>query len=239
MHAGLLAVATMFAVALTGCGVEYPNCEGDQDCRAHHEVCVNRHCQQCRTNTDCPAHHRCLANRCLEGEDACNADSDCPTDQHCVNHHCAPRAECDEHRACPSGRPCVDGRCAEASSGPTDDSDPVDNQGRLCRFEPVLFATDNATLDDSARRALQAAAECLQREGSSRYVLVGRCDPRGTTEYNLALGQRRATIVQHYLMSLGIAEDRVLTSSEGSEGAVGNDEASWARDRRVDFRPRQ
>lgn len=239
LQASAFVVAAAFGLALAGCGVEYPNCEGDQNCRAHHEVCVNRHCQQCRQNSDCPAHHRCLNNRCLEGDDACNADSDCPANQRCLNHHCAPRTECDEHRACPSGRPCVDGRCAEASSAPPDDSEPADNQGRLCRFEPIYFATDNATLDESARRALQSAADCLGREQNTRYVLIGRCDPRGTTEYNLALGQRRATIARNYLMSLGIAEERIVTSSEGSEGAVGTDDASWARDRRVDFRPRQ
>jgi peptidoglycan-associated lipoprotein len=114
----------------------------------------------------------------------------------------------------------------------------VDNQGRLCHFEPVYFAFDNSTLDEGARHALQSAAECLSREGSSRYVLIGRADPRGTTEYNLALGERRARTAQRYLMSLGVAEERVAVSSEGSEAATGTDEASWGRDRRVDFRPR-
>jgi peptidoglycan-associated lipoprotein len=240
LRAGAFAVSAAIAMAAAGCGVEYPNCNGDQDCRAHHEVCVNRHCQQCRNNSDCGPHHRCLNNRCFEGDNACAADSDCPGDQHCVNNHCAPRTECDEHRTCPSGVPCVEGRCATASSAPPEEEfDARDNQGRLCRFEPVQFAYDNSQLDDTARHNLQSAADCLQRERTTRYVLIGRCDPRGTTEYNLALGQRRATIVQHYLTSLGVAEDRVLTSSEGSEGATGTDEASWAHDRRVDFRPRQ
>lgn len=239
LRAGAVAVSVAFALAATGCGVDYPNCNGDQDCRAHHELCVNRHCQQCRQNSDCGEHHRCLNNRCFEGDDACSSDTDCPADQHCVNQHCAPRTECDEHRACPSGQPCVEGHCPTSSSPPPEDTEPRDNQGRLCRFEPVTFATDNAQLDEAARHNLQSAADCLQREHTTRYVLIGRCDPRGTSEYNLALGQRRATIVQHYLMSLGVGEDRILTSSEGSEAASGTDEASWARDRRVDFRPRQ
>jgi peptidoglycan-associated lipoprotein len=114
----------------------------------------------------------------------------------------------------------------------------VDNRGRLCTFEPVYFTFDNSQLDDGARRALQRASECLQREARSRYVLIGRADPRGTTEYNLALGERRARSVQAYLSSLGIDQARLGVSSEGSEAATGTDEASWARDRRVDFRPR-
>jgi len=80
--------------------------------------------------------------------------------------------------------------------------------------------------------------ECIQRERNTRYVLIGRADPRGTTEYNLALGERRARVVQRYMVSLGLLPDRLAVSSEGSEFATGTDDAGWRRDRRVDFRLR-
>jgi peptidoglycan-associated lipoprotein len=233
----VLAMATPFAS--TGCGVSYPNCNGDNDCRSHHEVCVNRHCQQCRTTADCPAEHTCLRNRCVEGTNACENDADCPADQHCDNRHCVPRTECDQNHACPGGRPCESGHCASAAPSSDEDDTLRDNHGRLCEFEPIYFAFDTPQLDDRARHSLQAAADCLQREQTSRYVLIGRTDPRGTTEYNLALGERRARMAQNYLRSLGITAERIEVSSAGSEGATGTDEATWAHDRRMDFRPRQ
>jgi peptidoglycan-associated lipoprotein len=229
--AGLAAVAIAIAA---GCGVEYPNCQSDNDCRARREVCVNARCQQCRTTRDCRAGMTCLRNRCVPGLTACEGDNDCVANQRCHEHRCVPRTECDATRACPSGRACVEGRCVVADEAP----DPVDNRGRLCQFEPVYFSFDNSQLDEPARRALQSAADCLRREGSSRYVLIGRCDPRGTTEYNLALGERRARTAQAYLVSLGVDQARVIVSSEGSEAASGTNDATWARDRRVDFRPR-
>jgi peptidoglycan-associated lipoprotein len=224
-------------MALTGCGVSYPNCHGDDDCHSHHEVCVNQHCQQCRQNSDCAAHHTCLRNRCVEGDNACDADQDCPANQHCADHRCNARPECDDQHACSSGRPCDQGHCAAAQDN-GDDDDARDNHGRLCSFAPVYFQFDNSQLDDAARQSLQSAAECLQREQNTRYVLIGRTDPRGTTEYTFALGERRARIAQNYLRSLGVSAERLLVSSGGSEAAAGTDEASWGRDRRVDFRPR-
>lgn len=235
----ITSIATLIFLALcasiTGCpGVQYPNCRGDNDCRAHREVCVNGRCQQCRQSSDCPREHTCLRNRCVPGLHACEGDNDCLHGQRCVQHRCVAATECDTNRPCPDGRPCVQGRCAPAEEEP----EPTDNRGRLCTFEPVYFAFDDASLDERARLTLQRTAECLRRENNTRYVLIGRADPRGTTEYNLALGERRARAVQRYLMSLGIDESRLAVSSEGSEGATGTDEASWALDRRVDFRPR-
>jgi peptidoglycan-associated lipoprotein len=230
-----LAVVSALSAVFAGCpGVEYPNCRGDQDCRQRREVCVNGRCQQCRATADCPAEHTCLRNRCVAGLNACEGDNDCLTTQRCENHRCVPRTECDPDRACPSGRACVSGRCVVEQEAP----DPEDNRGRLCQFAPIQFGFDSEELSAEAREALARASECLGREANSRYVLIGRTDPRGSAEYNLTLGERRARAVQRYLTALGVAEARLAVSSEGMEGAVGTDEPSWARDRRVDFRPR-
>jgi peptidoglycan-associated lipoprotein len=108
------------------------------------------------------------------------------------------------------------------------------DNGGACSFPEIHFAFDDATLDSAARDGLQRMGECLQREANTHYVLIGRADPRGTAEYNVALGSRRARVVQHYLTALGVVESRLDVSSLGSAGATGSDEASWARDRRVD-----
>ena len=104
-----------------------------------------------------------------------------------------------------------------------------------CVLETVYFAFDSAELDSSARAALQAAVECYrgQADPGLSLLLTGACDPRGTEEYNIALGERRAQAVRGYLVSLGLDGSRISTTSVGEEMATGTDEAGWARDRNV------
>ncbi len=216
---------------------DYPNCENDQHCQreGRHEFCVQRRCQQCRATADCAEGMTCLRNRCVAGVNACDGDNDCLVGQLCENHRCIQRPECDSVRPCGQGRRCEAGRCVVAE---LDDTDPVENRSAQCTLEPPTFEFDDVALAESSRQLLQRAAECIQRERTTRYVLIGRADPRGTTEYNLALGERRARIVQRYMISLGVLPDRLAVSSEGSEFASGTNEDGWRRDRRVDFRLR-
>jgi peptidoglycan-associated lipoprotein len=104
-----------------------------------------------------------------------------------------------------------------------------------CVVETVYFAFDSAELDSSARASLQAAVECYrgQQDPGMSLLLTGACDPRGTEEYNIALGERRAQSVRKYLMSLGLDGSRISITSVGEEMATGTDEAGWARDRNV------
>ncbi len=215
---------------------DYPNCENDGHCNrdGHHGWCINGHCQECRTTPDCPSGDTCLRNRCVDGINACDLDGDCPASQRCDAHRCVPRTECDDSRPCSGGQVCTAGHCV----APPVEAPPVENRGPVCTLEAPTFPFDDNTLDGNARNLLQHDADCLQRERTSRYVLIGRCDPRGSTEYNLALGERRSRAVQRYLLSLGVLADRIAVSSEGSEGATGTDEAGWQHDRRVDFRLR-
>ena len=81
----------------------------------------------------------------------------------------------------------------------------------------MFFALDQSTLQDDGRAALQKNADWLRKWGSTKITLEGHCDSRGTTEYNLALGERRAQAAKDYLVSLGIAADRILTISKGKE----------------------
>lgn len=241
MRAAMAVTAVALAPLLAGCPrPAYPSCAADQDCRGHGEVCVERTCQQCRVDTDCPSDGRCLRNRCFAGRDGCGQDGDCTDGQRCVEQHCVAPPECDAMHACPGGAVCQNGRCMVAyDDGVTERPDPEDNAGRLCRFQPVRFGTDSTQLDEEARRGLATAADCLRRERTTHYTLIGRADARGTVEYNLALGDRRSQAVRRYLQSLGVDETRLPVSSEGEAGATGVDEAGWARDRRVDFRPHQ
>lgn len=98
----------------------------------------------------------------------------------------------------------------------------------------VFFDYDSAVLDATSQDKLRAQAAWLSKYPNVRVTIEGHCDERGTREYNLALGDRRAEAVRTYLTSLGISGDRVTTISYGKErpDAVGSDEESWARNRR-------
>jgi peptidoglycan-associated lipoprotein len=98
----------------------------------------------------------------------------------------------------------------------------------------VLFDYDQSTLRDEGRSALSRNAEYLKRWASVRFTVEGHADSRGTAEYNLALGGRRAAAVKDYLVSLGIAGDRMTTVSKGKEEPVCTEEteACWQQNRR-------
>ncbi len=111
-------------------------------------------------------------------------------------------------------------------------------EGDRCRAVTVAFGFDSSVLDSSSRGQIEAAAACL-REGTEFVRVEAHCDDRGTTEYNLALGQRRADAVARYLVGLGVAPSRVQAVSYGEErpAAQGDGESAWAQNRRVEIIP--
>jgi peptidoglycan-associated lipoprotein len=103
-----------------------------------------------------------------------------------------------------------------------------------CSLSRVYFGFDADELDDASRTAIQQAVECFRTRGlPARLQLTGATDPRGTEEYNIALGDRRAQAVRAYMVSLGIEQARIAVTSVGEEMASGSDESGWARDRSV------
>ena len=102
--------------------------------------------------------------------------------------------------------------------------------------DPIYFALDRSAVAQAERPKLQAAVKWLKDNADKSLVLVGHCDWRGTAEYNLGLGDRRANAVKKFLESLGVDSKRLETLSKGSTDAkqAGGD-AEWQKDRRVDF----
>ncbi len=113
----------------------------------------------------------------------------------------------------------------------------LDDLNRDSPLKPVFFGLDSADLDDMGRAAALANTEVLKRYPTWVVTIEGHCDERGTAEYNLALGERRATAVKTYLTSLGISPDRVRTVSYGKEFPFnpGHTEDAWAQNRRGHF----
>jgi peptidoglycan-associated lipoprotein len=104
-------------------------------------------------------------------------------------------------------------------------------------LEDVFFAFDRSDLDDESRAALQKNSGWLNKWKSTKILIEGHCDNRGTPEYNLALGDRRAAAVQAYLASLGIPADRITTVSKGEESPFCDEETEgcWSQNRRGHF----
>jgi peptidoglycan-associated lipoprotein len=104
-------------------------------------------------------------------------------------------------------------------------------------LRPVLFQLDSAELDDAGRAVANANADILRKNPTWVVTIEGHCDERGTAEYNLALGERRAGAVKAFLVSLGITPNRVRTVSYGKEFPFdpGHTEEAWAQSRRGHF----
>ena len=104
-------------------------------------------------------------------------------------------------------------------------------------LDDAFFAYDQSTLSDADRTALQKDAQWLHRWSQTVVRIDGYCDERGTPEYNLALGDRRALVVEDYLTSLGVPKSRIETRSLGKEAAFCHDanEACWSQNRRGHF----
>jgi peptidoglycan-associated lipoprotein len=93
----------------------------------------------------------------------------------------------------------------------------LDDLNRNSPLKPVFFGVDSSDLDDAGRTTTSANAELLKKNPRWVVTIEGHCDERGTAEYNLALGERRAIAVKTFLVSLGISPDRVRTISYGKE----------------------
>ena len=120
-----------------------------------------------------------------------------------------------------------------------DDADILDKTTVInVGLERVYFPFDQFALTNEARRVLDANATILKSYPALKVSIEGHCDSRGSDEYNLALGERRAHVVKNYLVSLGVASDRFETISYGEELPADSamTESAWAMNRRAEFK---
>ena len=113
----------------------------------------------------------------------------------------------------------------------------LDELNSTSPLDPVFFNYDEADVLSDARAILQRNADWMNKWPSTQIMVQGHCDERGTNEYNLSLGDERASAVRDYLVSLGISGDRVATVSKGEEEPFCSDahEGCWSRNRRGHF----
>jgi peptidoglycan-associated lipoprotein len=231
---------------LAACPPTYPKCDKDEHCKEN-EYCVNGLCQQCREDQHCPKGHYCKEGRCEPKEGYCETTEDCPDGKACQNNQCIP---CKSDGDCGPGYRCSNGKCLTPGQCVTDDdcpenhecqngtcvAPPPDTSGEApCTPQTVYFGFDEFVLSATATQKLQEGAKCLQSVPGRTIRLEGHCDPRGTEEYNLALGDRRAQAVKRYLERMGVSNARMRAVSKGKLEATGTAASSWAMDRKVQF----
>jgi peptidoglycan-associated lipoprotein len=241
--------AIALVVVASGCGdkkAKYPSCGSDKDCRKG-EHCVNKRCMQCATDSHCKKGETCQNGACALAAGGCRDDSNCEPGKVCLQNRCSAckaDGECGPDRRCSKGRCLARGAC-KRDEDCADDEDCVkgtckrDGRARppdvSCTLEPIYFDYDQAAVDDKSSRILNGIAECVQEAPGRGVFLVGHTDPRGTEEYNIALSERRATVVADYLARLGIDPARLRVIPKGETEASGADEAGWSQDRRVEI----
>ena len=113
----------------------------------------------------------------------------------------------------------------------------LDDLNRESPLTPVFFDLDSFDVSAEGQQVLQGNAKVLKQFPSWQITIEGHCDERGTAEYNLALGERRALAAKTYLVSLGVPADKVRTVSYGKEFPFdpGHEDASWSKNRRAHF----
>lgn len=240
IRALLLALTCAFtALVLAGCpGPEYPKCESDDHCKkdkagkAINEHCLFGQCQQCAKDSHCAAGQKCNRGRC---EQSCTSDTQCGTGQMCEDASCVP-VQCTDAKPCGGGLQCDKGRCVAPASAGT--STPAPAAALTCeKTARVQFDFNMHDLRPEAREVLDNFAKCLQQNAEWRLRIEGHADERGTPDYNLQLGDNRASSVRDYLVRLGVAKARVSTISYGEEKPLvaAATEDAWAQNRRAEL----
>ncbi len=105
-------------------------------------------------------------------------------------------------------------------------------------LKPIFFEYNKSNIRPEYQPVLENIAKWMGKKSQTQLLVEGHCDERGTDEYNLALGERRALAVRRYLVALGVPSDRVHTISYGEEkpAVSGSDEAAWSKNRRSEFK---
>jgi len=138
-------------------------------------------------------------------------------------------------------KPEVEDKSVGATTGTSAEPDvsgkPLDARTDLLAKRRVYFAFDSSVVDEESRAIVEAHAAYLSANKNVKVVFEGHADERGTREYNLALGERRAQAVERMVRVLGLTADRIKTVSYGEEKplAMEHDEAAWSQNRRVEI----
>ncbi|MEI6226394.1 MAG: OmpA family protein [Deltaproteobacteria bacterium] len=225
IHRSTLLAVPFLALFLAGCPAKPTNgeCKTSEDCSAqpgYGKTCVEGKCQECGQDTDCKAGFVCRSLKCT------------------------PRPECERSDDCPAGKACESGKCttvAPPPPPPVAPPPPVSSAPQACppgggTLLPVFFAFDRAVLTPESQSVLTKNASCIKEKGFTKITVEGNTDDRGTVDYNLQLGQRRAEAAKKFLVNLGVPAKSLKAVSYGKERPVCTEatETCWEKNRRGD-----
>ncbi len=222
-------------------------CCEDPDCPKEMPRCKDNRCVECLENKDCPEDKPyCESEKCvyeceIDADCArrdkagmickdhkcqweCETDEDCgDADKECKDHHCVMKCKCQSDEDCPEGKMCDSCECIDKPQ---------------CELETIHFDFDRYDLRSSDREVLDRNAQCMQQRKDITVTIEGNCDERGTTGYNISLGDKRAKAARRYLENLGIPRSRLKTISYGEERPVCNEhtEDCYEQNRRCEFK---
>ena len=231
----------------------YPKCKNDSDCNGKTKnqtisgVCVFGECQECRSNTDCIDDKICSKYRCVAN---CGNHADCSKGEYCLDGLCA--FGCSDDDPCTDGKKCIKGKCISMFFPCSDNLECEDGyiceQG-LCSSKEdmqksnmakcendvlIYFDFDQSIIKPQNAAFIENIAKCLKTNSKSTVTLVGHTDDRGSSEYNMALGEQRALSVARHLGRLGISKNRIKVISYGEDepAVIGTGEEVWSKNRR-------
>ncbi len=178
----------------------------------------------CAQRSDCLGGLACKGGVCS----LCSEDIDCaPSTCNLETGRCSPEGQCQTDDECAMDEICDGGMCVFSGN--------LGQEGAgICGLDAVYFAFDSDKLTPSVQEQLQTAAECMKTQEGTVY-LEAHADRRGTEEYNIMLTERRGQSVKSYLENLGVPAEKMQVIAKGNLEATGTDEASMAKDRRVQF----
>lgn len=202
------------------------DCSERQKCEGYR--CVEKTC----SDIVCAGGKRCNPNT-LSCEYICNSDGENPCDgdrcKVCKNHQCVPKQPaCQTSNDCPGKQICTGSGCdAKCEAGCDAIKCKAPNVCRnnvcsppACDLKLVYFDFNRANIRSDAKDVLKSNAECANKRSSQKILIEGHCDERGTTEFNIQLGKRRARSTKKYLSGLGVDSSRICTVSKGKEDPV-------------------
>lgn len=242
------------ALAFTACGPTYPKCENNSHCEEKGEYCYQGRCEQCAENSHCKgAGMECQAGKCGYRVGYCDPDRACPGKQKCRDNQCG--AECLDNSECGAGTFCDGGSCQQKPECGANADNPecpagqnceggrcvvqLANCGRAADGGPltVYFDFNKSAIKRNQRKTLDSVAQCLKGDNTAPISVQGHADERGTEEYNLALGERRAEAARRYLESSGVSASKLSTVSFGETrpAEAGSNQSAWRKNRRAEF----
>lgn len=245
---GIFFVSLMVASGCTTKTAKVSTCSSDADCgESDGGVCYFGKCEECVEDTDCGDKQVCANKTCSQ---TCQSDVNCADGEYCSAGAC--HAKCSTDNPCGEGEACVTGKCVEGFAACTEDAGCAAGyscDAGLCSKEGqyqlasgmtcdanmrVNFAFNSYKLRSEYQTAAENVATCLKSNPTSRLRVEGHTDDRGSTEYNLSLGENRAKAFVSYLANLGVDTSRITIVSYGEEKPLNRDatEEAWAQNRR-------